>query len=206
MKGFSKWIGVIIVLCCGLGLSFPAQADMTPNYVVLKGGIYSPQGNDLQGFDTGFNGEIAFGRYLNKNWAIEGGTGYFETSAGNLMYGSSSSAQRSVDLKVVPLTMALKGIIPVDKFEFYGIGGIGAYLLDTDINEPVNYYYPLHVSDQHSDSLFGGFLGLGAIYNVTPRVFVGLEGKYLWTTKSGFYDEDINLDGIQATLNIGFRF
>jgi hypothetical protein len=36
----------------------------------------------------------------------------------------------------------------------------------------------------------------------------GLEGKYLWTTNLTLdnLETDINLNGIQATLNLGFLF
>lgn len=57
----------VLVLCVVLSLPFPAQAQ---NYLVLKGGIYSPQNEKLYDFDSGFNGELAFGRYLNKNLAL----------------------------------------------------------------------------------------------------------------------------------------
>jgi opacity protein-like surface antigen len=30
----------------------------------------------------------------------------------------------------------------------------------------------------------GGYLGAGFHYNVTPNIFVGLEGKYLWTDRA----------------------
>ncbi|MGA3084641.1 MAG: outer membrane beta-barrel protein [Thermodesulfobacteriota bacterium] len=207
MKRISKWVGVIIILCCALGLSFPAQAEnKTPNYLVLKGGIYSPLTNDLDGFNTGFNGEIAFGHYFDKNWAIEAGAGYFGTSASKGAMFGPNSAQTSVHLNVVPLTVAFKGSIPVNRFEFYGIGGIGAYHLETDVDALATENSRVHVSDSDSEILFGGFLGLGAIFNVTPKLFVGLEGKYLWTTQSSFIDAETSLNGIQATFNIGFRF
>ena len=102
MKRFSKWIGVIIVLCCALGLSLPAQAqNKMPNYVVVKGGIYSPQTSDLNGFNTGFNGEAAFGRYFDRNWAIEGSTGNFETSGNKDLLLTSDSSPTSVRFRVV---------------------------------------------------------------------------------------------------------
>ena len=206
MKGYSKWVGVFIVLCCALGLSFPAQAQYRlPNYVVVKGGIYSPQTNDLDSFNTGFNGEAAFGHYFHKNWAIEAGGGSFETKGRKDLLLTSDSSPKSVRFTVVPLTVAFKGLIPVDKFEFYGIGGVGAYFLSTDLDRSDNSGRHRD-SDTDSETLFGGFLGLGATFNFTPRFFVGVEGKYLWTTTATVINADTNLNGIQATANIGFRF
>jgi opacity protein-like surface antigen len=208
MKGFSKWIGVIIVLYCALGLSFPAQGeDQKPQYLVLKGGIYSPQTTNLNDFNAGFNGEVAFGYSFDKYWAIEAGLGYFETSAKKGVMFDPDSTQTSVHLRVFPLTVAFKGSIPVNRLEFYGIGGIGAYYLETDIEDAsANYYHKRYDSEGDSEALFGGFLGLGIRFNVTPKMFFGLEGKYLWTTKSTFTYAETDLNGIQTTLNLGFRF
>ena len=80
MKRFSRWIGVIIIFFCVMGLSFTAHAE-SGDYSVLKGGIYSPQTKDLDSFDTGFNGDIALGYYLNKNFAFELESGYFHSKA-----------------------------------------------------------------------------------------------------------------------------
>jgi opacity protein-like surface antigen len=207
MKGFSRLIGVVVVLCCALVFSFPAQAEnQRPQYVVLRGGIYSPQTQALNDFNTGFNGEVAYGYSFDKNWAIEAGMGYFETSARLGVDSSPNLSQRSVLLKVVPLTVAIKGSIPVNKFELYGIGGIGAYFLDTGLDDSENYYHERDDSERVSETLFGGFLGLGFRFHVTPVLFFGLEGKYLWTTKSTFTQAETDLNGIQATVNLGFKF
>lgn len=178
-----------------------------PNYFAMKLGAYFPQEKwdvlDLGVFeyslDTGFNGELAFGRYFNRNWAIEIGTGYFQATGDDTFFGTKSKS--SVD--VMPLTVALKGIIPADRFEIYGIGGIGAYFLWAD--EKLN-----GISFSDEDILFGGFLGAGISYNITPSVFLGLEGKYLWTQKASLSDslwrQKHSLDGWFGTFNIGFRF
>ena len=206
MKGLSKLIGMVIVLCLALGLSFPVQADKKfLNYVVAKGGIYSPQSGDLSGFDSGFNGEVAFGHYFDRNWVLEGGIGNFETSGRKDLLLIPGSSPTSVRFRVVPLTATFKGLIPVNKFEFYGIGGIGAYYLETDLDDLDNSRRHRD-SDRESASLFGGFLGLGGTFNLTPRLFIGLEGKYLWTTTATIINAKTNLTGIQATANIGFRF
>jgi opacity protein-like surface antigen len=206
MKGFSKGIGVVIVLCCALGLSLPSQAEnKLLNYVVARGGIYSPQTNDLNGFDAGFNGEVAVGRYFDKNWVLEGSIGNFETSGKKDLWLTPGSSPRTVHFSVVPVTVAFKGLILVDKFEFYGLGGIGAYFLGTDTNS-TDDSRKRHDSDGDSETLFGGFLGLGATFNFTPRLFVGVEGKYLWTTTATVINAKMNLNGILATAGIGFRF
>ncbi|HVN95021.1 MAG TPA: outer membrane beta-barrel protein [Syntrophorhabdaceae bacterium] len=201
-------VGLVIVFC----LPFSAVAqDKNPNYFVLKGGIYSPQTNDLSGFNTGFNGEIAFGHYFAKNLAGEGSIGYFHSSASQNDDISGIPVSERVKIDVMPVTVALKGSIPVEDLEFYGLGGIGAYFVWTEVDVSSA---TASASPSDTDAVFGGFLGLGVNYNVTPNVFLGVEGKYLWTTKAKFRDTafgaplnaDYHLDGIQATFNIGYRF
>ncbi len=57
-------------------------------------------------------------------------------------------------------------------------------------------------------------MGGGLHYNITPGIFVGVEGKYLWTDKAKLKDEaygvpleaKFKMDGLIATAVIGFRF
>ncbi len=208
MRVFAKLVGGIIVLCFVLGLSLPTHADSrNPNYLVLKGGIYSPQNDNFDKFDTGFNGELAIGHYFNRNLAIELASGYFETRATKNANSGISSAQATLDLNVVPLTVALKAGIPIDNFELYGIGGGGAYFLWTDSKVSTNSQ-STSSSDKYNQTLGGGFLGVGASLKVSPTVFLGLEGKYLWTSAFTVKntDTDVNLNGFIATFNVGFLF
>jgi outer membrane protein W len=202
MKKLAGLIVGVLVLCVGLSLPFPALAQ---NYLVLKGGIYSPQNEKLYDFDSGFNGELAFGRYLNKNLAFEVASGYFKTRA--TKSADVVSAEATLDFNLVPLTGALRAIIPMGAFELYGLGGGGAYFLWTDSSVSTNNR-SASSSDKYNQTLAGGFLGAGATIKVSPTVFLGLEGKYLWTTNLTLdnLETDINLNGIQATLNLGFLF
>jgi outer membrane protein W len=202
---------VLLVLYVALGLSLPAWAENgRGNYGVLKGGIYSPQNSNLDQFGTGFNGELAFGHYFSKNFALEFGSGYFQTNRNS----SGNFGNATLTFNVVPVTLALKGIIPLDKaVELYGIGGGGAYFLWTSTSASVNNqnYYSYNVDNK---TLAGGFLGLGINFKITPTMFLGLEGKYLWTSsvtvtnynQTYSYNTDVNLNGIQATFNVGFLF
>ena len=208
MRTLAKFVGGIIVLCFVLGLSFPAHADgRNPTYLVLKGGIYSPQNDKLDKFDTGFNGELAFGHYFNRNLAGEIASGFLGTRATRNASSGISSAQATLDINVVPLTVALKGIIPLDIWELYGIGGGGAYFLWTDSKVSTDSRSSSS-SDKYNQTLGGGFLGVGASVKVSPTVFLGLEGKYLWTSALTVnnIDTNTNLNGFIATFNLGFLF
>jgi opacity protein-like surface antigen len=205
MKKPLKLISCGIVLSFLLVLSFPVQAQpQRPQYMVFRGGLYSPQTSALNDFKTGFNGEAAFGYQFDRNWALEAGAGYFETSAKNKTGFGYSSLPATVHLRVVPLTVAIKGSIPINRVDLYGIGGIGAYFLETDLDYPDDYYDRRR--DRESETLFGGFLGMGARFNVTPKVFFGLEGKYLWTTRSTYINAETDLSGIVGAFTLGFRF
>ncbi len=129
MKILSLLAGGLLVLGAVLSPTSPVQAqNRNPNYLVLKGGIYAPQNEKLVNFDTGFNGELAFGRYFNKNLALELASGYFKTRATQSRSGEFASAEATLDFNLVPLTGALRAIIPMGNFELYGLGGGGRLL------------------------------------------------------------------------------
>jgi hypothetical protein len=58
------------------------------------------------------------------------------------------------------------------------------------------------------------YAGGGLHCNIMPKIFVGVEGKYLWTDKAKLRDEvngipleaNFKMDGIIATAVIGMRF
>jgi len=188
------------------------------NYFALKGGIYTPTSDDLQGFGNGFNGEVVLGHYLNPYLATELGIGYFKTSvseSGSLSSGTlTATGSMNVDLWVVPITLAIKAIYPVNRFEFYGLGGIGAYFTHAKVA------YSGSISQGsttlsgsgtiNSDATaFGGFLGGGANLNFDQNWYIGVEGKYLWA-KPSFNIMDthlnVNMEGWVVTGNVGFKF
>ena len=72
----------VLALLATLSLLIANPADAAPpppNYVEAKLGGYFPMAGDVDSFDSGFNGEVTFGRYLAPGFAVEGGLGYFET-------------------------------------------------------------------------------------------------------------------------------
>ena len=197
MKRIFKLVLAVVVFAA---VVFPVavQAEEKPcNYVEVKGGLFKPTGSDLSSYTTGFNGEIAFGHYFTKNLAMELSAGYFHSSANEVYY----YMPEKVTLDVVPLTVALKAALPVNNFELYAIGGLGAYIVHSEVEG--SYAYAAY-DDKETRAVFGGFLGLGANLNITKNMFLGIEGKYFYTTRVNAIDYD--LYGIQATLNMGFRF
>jgi len=179
------------------------------NYVVLKGGMYSPSMNfDIDNAaggavindgkihidgKTGFAGEVAFGHYFLPMLAIELGGGYFQSK------GSAAAQPGETMLKVVPLIATAKVFLPLGVFEPYGLAGIGAYITDLDVSG--------NSGDFHGSTeiTYGFHAGAGFNINFTDKMFAGLEGKYIWAEPS-FGGDHVKLDGFITTANIGYRF
>jgi opacity protein-like surface antigen len=186
----------ILALFASLALVLPftaAAAGPPPNYLVLKLGGYFPMALDVDGFYSGFNGELSIGRYLAPGFAVEGGIGYFQTKG---RFSGPPAADH--EFEVIPLTFSVRGTIPYGPFEAYGMGGVGVYFTDDKRTSPA-------ASGSDSAADVGLHLGIGGKYNMPNNVFFGLEGKYLWLSTSTFGTET-RLDGAVLTANIGYRF
>jgi opacity protein-like surface antigen len=187
-----------------IGTTSPASAEDKPaNYVALKAGVYSPStSHDLDTFNngnrthwdskTGFAGEVAVGHYFLPMLALELGAGYFESK------GSLAAPNGDLKLKVVPLIATGKVLLPLGPFEPYGLFGIGAYITDLNVNDNTN------TLKGSTEVTYGLHAGAGLNINFQEKMFVGVEGKYLWAEPS-FGGQHIKLDGFLATAVIGFR-
>jgi len=188
---------VLAVALIGISPS-DSLAEYPSNYVVLKGGLYSPSNDfDLQGqqfnHDDGFVAEIAYGHYFMPMFALELGAGYFESKA------SAAVPAGETKFKVVPLTLTGKVLFPIGAIEPYGEFGIGGYITETDVSGTVSQ------AIDSTESVFGLHAGAGVNFNITQNVFLGAEGRYLWA-KPSWGGTDIKLDGFTVTGNLGFRF
>lgn len=197
----------ICIVLCGVG-AIPAAGAEYDNYVVGKMGLYSPQSNDLEGFDNGFNGEIALGHYFNRNFAGEVGLGYFSTGGNFYGYnGYDGSFSDDISFDVVPITVSLKPVLPLSSnVEIYGIGGIGAYFVNGKIERSGQYTGHYSVSDDKTT--FGAHLGGGITFSMDKRLFFGGEVKYLWANVdfNGNLEGNVDLNGFIFTANVGYRF
>jgi opacity protein-like surface antigen len=212
----SSLIGIKILFMVVLVLTFLIPINVlakSPFYISFKPGIYAPQSSDLD--ETGFNGEIAFGYRFNPYIAGELGIGYFYTEAEKKVVGPTYVDREHFDIDVYPVTLALKVILPYKKWEFFGLAGAGVYIVsapydvdDYDYHCDSHHCYYDYDYDYNYDVRLGGFLGAGIHYNITRTIFVGVEGKYLWTDKVNLEDLELkfNMDGIIATAVVGIRF
>jgi len=206
------------ILIAALMLAFLIPSDVFARgrfYIDFKPGIYSTQSSDLGGFDTGFNGEIAFGYQFNRYAAAEFGVGYFNTQEERTFVGGTYLGEE-LELYVYPLTSTFKVILPFKKWEFLGLAGAGLYIIsgNYDVDDWDHHHHYYDYDDYDDDVILGGYLGAGIHYNIAPKIFLGVEGKYLWTDKANLDFEEFgvplrvkfNMDGIIATAVIGLKF
>ena len=204
--GKKRILAVVLVFAFLIPMDVFAQSLF---YIAFKPGIYSPQSSDLGGFDTGFNGDFVFGFRFNPNIAAELGIGYFNTEGEKTVTGATYGGRKNFDIDVWSFTFTLKAILPYKKWEFFGFGGGGAYSVSRPYDvEGYYYHYHDYYDDDDYDLVLGGYLGAGIHYNIAPKIFLGVEGKYLWTEQAKFeyVQERFRMDGIIANAVIGFRF
>ncbi len=204
-----KIVALAAMLCL---VSVPALAAQPANYIAVKAGGYSPEDTDMSEFSSGFNGELAFGHYFNPNIVGEIGVGYFETDANISGFDPVLGAfSESDEITVYPVTITVKGVAPLPGGELYIGAGLGAYFAEARSDLFIAALG--HESQSASDTAFGGHVVAGGNFNITPKIFLGAEVKYLWARPSfsaTFFGVpltlDAPLDGLVATANFGFRF
>lgn len=192
MKPTHVLILAVAFVLAGIAPSF-AQAENPSNYLMFKGGLYAPSEDfDLGGAhfdsDDGFALEAAFGHYFLPFLAIEFGGGYFQSEA------SPATTPGESKLKVVPVLLTGKVLLPLGIVEPYAEIGGGVYVTEFEIN-----------GDDTTKGVLGVHAGGGVNFNLGPNVFIGAEGKYLWAEES-FGGQDIRLDGFFAMGTLGFRY
>ena len=202
------WL-VLIVLLVGVFSSSDALAQSQQFYMALKPGAFIPQ-RDLDDWDTGFSGELAFAKRYTNNLAVELNVGWYKLDRSDwtsFQVDGVTFSGVTADLDVFPFALTVKGILPFDRFELYGLAGIGAYFARAEVDGSAtvnNLFY--RASDSDSDYAAGFTIGLGFNVNVSPSWFIGAEGKYLFTSDVTLFGVDTNLNGIIALGVIGYRF
>ncbi len=182
-----------------------SEAGRPGSYVSLKGGIYSPSKSfNLSNIDvettfdsntrTGVDGELAIGHFILPTLALELGLGYFR-GTGSLAGTNPPATTNQVDFDVVPVILSAKAFIPAGPVDPYGELGIGAYFTKFNVSENLNTF--------NGSTTFGLHTGAGLNVNVTPALFVGVEGRYVWANPK-FGNQKIKLNDTEYTLN-GFQ-
>ena len=183
------------------------------SFIALKIGTYNPTGDlDDSGFDSGTGGEFVWGIYYFENFSTEFGVGYFasDLSISSIVSGFGQVEQKA-DVAALPFFLSLKGHIPFVVGEIYGGAGIDFIIAGVDftIKTPLGT-----ASFTDANYIFGGHIMVGLNFNITERLFIGVEGKYLVTTDASFSDTnrgliwtaDINFTGYSLFGQVGYRW
>jgi opacity protein-like surface antigen len=200
-----RGLALAVAALVGLsGLAAPASAgEQSGNYLALKGGIYSPSKDfDLGNInventfdadtESGVAGEIAFGRFFSPSFALELGIGYFKSKG---TFEDELAARRELEFNVIPVILSAKVFVPIGPVYPFGEFGVGAYFSEFEVSDSANTF--------SGTTTFGIHAGAGLNAFVSSRVFVGLEGRYVWNDPS-FGDQAINLNGDDYSLH-GFK-
>lgn len=197
---------VFILVCTLLSiLSLPlisfAQERKDNTYIVIKPGVFIPSGdlND-KGFDNGFMGELAIGSYYTPNIALEAGVSYYQTKASK----ADSVVVEDDKIWVVPVTITFKGVLPLKGVELTGGAGVGVYFATLDVSGTSTLTGGFS-STGHGTAL-GGHAVAGLNVDISPKMFIGVEGKYIFTTGADLLDAKVKLNGFAATGVLGYRF
>ncbi len=184
------------------------------NYFIGKLGIMQPVDDlDDQLFDTGIVGDIGYGRYINDHLIVETTLGWYVTE--RTLSGTTVNAgryDRDDSLSVITALVTVKGeypLGPVDLFAGLG-GGIYGAALYSDINSDKLGSF----DTDDFDAVFGAHAMIGANYNLTEYLFLGLEVMYRWTddvelrqnTASIPVEYSGNLNCYSFSTQIGLRF
>ena len=161
-----------------------AQEKFLPMYFSLSGGVYAPEGTDLDADDakTGFVGLLNFGYMFNPYFGAQTDVGYFQTSGNDDMKVSS-----------IPLAVSLKLAIPIAFVEPYVLGGGGVYFSKATIGD----------FDSETSTDFGAHAA-GGVNFVFGKFQVGAEARYIWLKASDI--DDLTIEGFQVMGSVGMRF
>lgn len=212
---FHKWLGGVVTMTI-LMMATDVIADPMDykNYGRIGIGANQPTEDlDDAGYDAGVNATLAYGRYLGKYFAIEGALNHFFTD--QELSGSSPTAgayDRDDWLSVTGLLITLKGEIPLGPVRLFAGAGVGVYsaYLDTKIDTANLGRFQM----DESDVVFGTHVVTGGFFDITPKIFLGVEGLYRWTGDADMSETvatipvalEGNLDGYSITITGGFRF
>lgn len=201
----------VLIVAFFLFIPFSVFGQDSSNYFMVKAGFYSPTGDlDDDDFDDGFNGELVFGHYFSPNFSLEGAIGYITTDMSETEP-AVPPININVDIWEVPLTLTAKGIYPINNMEFYGGAGIGIYIWKADFDASQG---AVSESDDDGGAEFGFHVMAGVNFNISDKLFLGIEAKHIWTGEvtaefelaGTDLEEEGDLNGFTITGLIGFRF
>ncbi len=218
LRGKAMVVAILFfIIGLDVGTAAASKTENRLNYGIGKIGLMNATGNldDTDAdYDPAFTGEVAYGHYLTDHLIIEGGFNFFsgiddERTGSNDVVGGYDQENF---LGVVSLKVTLKGEFTVGPMKFYGGGGIGAYYVQ--LASEIDSDRRREFDDEGDDTVLGAHLVTGCYYDITPRLFMGIEGMYRWTEEVQIqetersipiaYEGDLN--GYHIVFTTGFRF
>lgn len=197
----SRIVIIFAVLLLTLSLAANSFAKgRTGGYILIKPGAFLPT-NDLnhKGFDNCFSGEVTVGTYYTPNLALEAGVGYFRTKASR----TGTDFTEDDSLWVIPVTVTFKGVIPFRGGEVDAGVGPGLYFANLTA-DGTNTTSGSYSNDAHSTAVEGHAV-VGLNFDISKKMFIGVEGKYIVTTGAHLLGTKLKLDGFVASGVLGFR-
>lgn len=186
-----KTIPLFFVL---LALVLPATglAQDGSGYLAIKSGLYSYEGDLDEEHAAGFNGEITYGHYIQHLLVLEGTAGYFHDGV------SSGNDIRGYDLQI-----SVKRTFDIGRYEPFIGAGVGVYFANyKGVLKEARNRVPMDVDD----TVYGVHLLAGLNLNFHSSLFLGFEGKYIYTDDADFNGAKIDLDGLTTMAVLGYRF
>lgn len=198
MKRIILVLSIVLLIVSAASISF--AEDRKGGYIAIKPGAYFPTGDlEDRNFDNSFAGELTVGMYYNRNLALETNIGYFQTGASK----SIAGFREEDDVRVIPITATFKGVLPLNGFELTaGVGG-GVYIAHLDIDGSTSRG---SISKDENDTVWGAHFVAGVNVDLSKKVFLGVEGKYIVTSEADFSGAKVDLNGVIVTGVVGYRF
>jgi opacity protein-like surface antigen len=183
---------VAAALCFSVPLPALAQPISEPSgpdtYLALHLGAFIPKG-DLEklNFDPGLTLSGAFGARFNPHFSAELELGWDNAA--------SKAGGMTLTFTDVPVAINLVGRLPFKEAEFTLYGGAAVHF--TGLETP---------SGSHqNDTAFGYHFGVGAAFNLSRTMAVGLDGRWSFVTANYGYG-NVSIDGIRVAATLQYRF
>ena len=187
-----------------------AQTPADGLYVMARLGAFSPA-IEQRGFGTGFDGECGLGYRFTPNLGVEGAVGYYRSRQASMpdpVTGLDILGDKT--LSVVPVTGTLRATLPLGRMDLSALAGVGIYVAHLGrsqqaAQDSLTDSFSLRNGMSVTDTTLGGHVGAGLGVQVTPRISLGADLRYVFASAK-FFDAPTNIGGLRLDAVLGYRF